>query len=242
MFNINLVNSRRAFIVAALVIPPLVALCAPFAVAQEATKQAAPVYVAMTTSLGTIYLALDASKAPVSVENFTTYAKEGFYNGTIFHRVIKGFMIQGGGFTPDLAQKAPKAGIKNEWTNGLSNGLGTISMARQGGRADSATSQFFINTADNKMLDQPRDGSGYAVFGKVIKGMDVVEAIANSPIGQIKGMGDVPKATITIEKVEVLKGPPAEDAPTLRTPPAAPSAPLVPTTPDPTPPTGTTKK
>lgn len=240
MFNINLVNSRRAFIVAALVIPPLVALCAPFAVAQEATKQAAPVYVAMTTTKGTIYLELNAAKAPISVENFTAYAKEGYYNGTIFHRVIKSFMIQGGGFIADLGQKTTKAGIKNEWTNGLSNGLGTISMARQGGRADSATSQFFINTADNKMLDDPRDGAGYAVFGTVIKGMDVVEAIEAVPTGVNKGMLDVPKETIMIESVVIMKAPPAADAPTLRAPPAA-VTPAAPATPPAPPASGTTK-
>ncbi len=224
MFNTSRLRHRTLFVTSALALAAGAAFVTAPSRAQEAAPAAAatpaPVYVSMQTSLGTIYLELNAAKAPISVANFTTYAKEGFYNGTIFHRVIKSFMIQGGGFSASLDQKQPKAGIKNEWTNGLSNGLGTISMARQGGRADSATSQFFINTADNKMLDQPRDGSGYAVFGKVIKGMDVVDAIAASPTGQMKGMGDVPKETITIEKVELMTGPPSADAPTLKSPPS----------------------
>ena len=184
---------------------------------------AAPVYVSMTTSKGVIYLELNAAKAPISTENFVSYTKEGFYNGTIFHRVIKTFMIQGGGFTADMKQKTTKAPISNEWQNGLSNSRGAISMARLN-EPNSATSQFFINTVDNKMLDQPRGGAAYAVFGKVIKGMDVVDAIAAVPTGPSSGMGDVPKTVVTIEKMEVLAGPPAMDAP------AAPAAPA-PTTP-----------
>jgi cyclophilin family peptidyl-prolyl cis-trans isomerase len=177
----------------------------------------------MTTSKGVIYLELNAAKAPISTENFVSYTKEGFYNGTIFHRVIKTFMIQGGGFTADMKQKATKAPISNEWQNGLPNSRGAISMARTN-EPNSATSQFFINTVDNKMLDQPRGGAAYAVFGKVIKGMDVVDAIAAVPTGPSSGMGDVPKTVVTIEKMEVLAGPPAMDAP------AAPAAPA-PTTP-----------
>lgn len=241
MFNFTRPNRRNVFLVLALACTSLIAATmAPQGAQAPPATAATPVYVSMTTSVGTIYLALDAAKAPVTVENFITYAKEGFYNGTIFHRVIKGFMIQGGGFTPDLAQKTTKSGIKNEFTNGLSNGIGTISMARQGGRPDSATSQFFINTADNRMLDEPRDGAAYAVFGKVIKGMDVVDAIAASATGQMKGMGDVPKQTITIEKVELLTGPPAADAPTLRAKPAV-AAPTPAADPASTPPTGSTK-
>jgi cyclophilin family peptidyl-prolyl cis-trans isomerase len=184
---------------------------------------ASPVYVSMTTSKGVIYLELNAAKAPISTENFVSYTKEGFYNGTIFHRVIKTFMIQGGGFTADMKQKATKAPISNEWQNGLPNSRGAISMARTN-EPNSATSQFFINTVDNKMLDQPRGGAAYAVFGKVIKGMDVVDAIAAVPTGPSSGMGDVPKTVVTIEKMEVIAGPPAMDAP------AAPAAPA-PTTP-----------
>ena len=191
------------------------------------TTSAAPVYVSMTTSKGVIYLELNAAKAPISTENFVNYTKEGFYNGTIFHRVIKTFMIQGGGFTADMKQKTTKAPISNEWQNGLPNSRGAISMARTN-EPNSATSQFFINTVDNKMLDQPRGGAAYAVFGKVIKGMDVVDAIAAVPTGQSSGMGDVPKTVVTIEKMEVLAGPPAMDAPAAPATPA-PTTPAAPT-------------
>lgn len=184
----------------------------------------APVYVSMTTSKGVIYLELNATKAPVSVANFVDYTKEGFYNGTIFHRVIKTFMIQGGGFTADMKQKNTKAPITNEWQNGLPNSRGAISMARTND-PNSATSQFFINTVDNRMLDQPRGGAAYAVFGKVIKGMDVVDAIAAVQTAQANGMADVPKTAVVIEKVEVLAGPPAMDAPA----PVAPTTPPAPT-------------
>lgn len=201
----------------------------PAAPAAPSTSAAAPVYVSMTTSKGVIYLELNAAKAPISTENFVNYTKEGFYNGTIFHRVIKTFMIQGGGFTPDMKQKKTKAPIKNEWKNGLPNNRGAISMARLDA-PDSATCQFFINTVDNKMLDMPRGDAAYAVFGKVIKGMDVVDAIAAVPTGQSNGMGDVPKTVVTIEKMEVLTGPPAMDAP---------ATPIAPVTTTPAAPTGT---
>ena len=191
------------------------------------TTSAAPVYVSMTTSKGVIYLELNAAKAPISTENFVSYTKEGFYNGTIFHRVIKTFMIQGGGFTADMKQKETKAPISNEWQNGLPNSRGAISMARTN-EPNSATCQFFINTVDNKMLDQPRGGAAYAVFGKVIKGMDVVDAIAAVPTGQSNGMGDVPKTVVTIEKMEVLSAPPAMDAPAAPATPA-PTTPAAPT-------------
>ena len=198
------------------------------AVAPTADAPAAsPVYVSMTTSKGVIYLELNAAKAPISTENFVNYTKEGFYNGTIFHRVIKTFMIQGGGFTADMKQKTTKAPISNEWQNGLPNSRGAISMARTN-EPNSATSQFFINTVDNKMLDQPRGGAAYAVFGKVIKGMDVVDAIAAVPTGPSSGMGDVPKTVVTIEKMEVLAGPPAMDAPAAPATPA-PTTPAAPT-------------
>jgi len=197
---------------------------------------AAPVYAAMTTSKGTIYLELDAAKAPISVENFVTYAKDGFYSGTIFHRVIKGFMIQGGGHATDMKLKPTREPIKNEWNNGLKNVRGTISMARTNA-PNSATSQFFINTVDNAMLDQPRGGAAYAVFGKVVRGMDVVDAIADTPTGRSEGMADVPKTQVVIEKVEILPGAPAADAPTLKPGAAAASnqttAPSTPTTPAP---------
>lgn len=200
--------------------PPAPAATAP-------APQSKPVFVAMTTSKGIIYLELNSAKAPVTVENFVGYVNDGFYNGTTFHRVIKTFMIQGGGFTPDMQQKQTKAPIVNEWKNGLPNVRGSISMARTNA-PDSATSQFFINTVDNKMLDMPRGGAAYAVFGKVIKGMEVVDAIAAVKTGQSHGMGDVPVDTVTIEKVEVIANPPAPDAPVAPAAPAAPTAPSAP--------------
>ena len=168
------------------------------------------VYIQMTTSLGDIFLELNNELAPISTANFVDYASEGFYDGTIFHRVIPTFMIQGGGFTENMTKKKTKKGIENEWTNGLSNLKGTIAMARLGGQADSGTSQFFINVADNAFLDQPRDGSGYAVFGRVVKGMDVVEKIRLVPTGNKRGMGDVPIEPVVIKKVTVLKPEEAE--------------------------------
>ncbi len=138
----------------------------------------------MTTSLGDILLELDGEKAPISTMNFIRYAEEGFYVDTLFHRVIADFMIQGGGFTPDLKKKEDglHAGIKNEWKNGVKNKQGTIAMARVGRQPDSGTSQFFINVKDNDSLDQPRDGAGYAVFGKVVEGMETVEKIRTAPV------------------------------------------------------------
>ena len=225
----------RSFVRSAAALFVSIAAIANTATAQETkpaapsapTTSAAPVYVSMTTSKGVIYLELNAAKAPISTENFVSYTKEGFYNGTIFHRVIKTFMIQGGGFTADMKEKKAKAPIKNEWQNGLPNSRGAISMARTNA-PDSATCQFFINTVDNKMLDQPRGGAAYAVFGKVIKGMDVVDAIAAVPTGPSSGMGDVPKTVVTIEKMEILAGAPAMDAPAAPATPA-PTTPAAPT-------------
>lgn len=139
-------------------------------------------HVKLATSMGDIILELDQRRAPVSVANFLSYADEGFYNGTMFHRVIKDFMIQGGGMTPDYAEKPTKPPIRNEWQNGLKNVRGSIAMARTK-VPDSATSQFFINVVDNSRLDMPQaDGAAYAVFGRVIHGMDVVENIRNTPV------------------------------------------------------------
>ena len=157
------------------------------------------------TSLGTIELALDAAKAPISVSNFVSYAKSGHYDGTVFHRVIKGFMIQGGGFTKDLRQKETRAPIRNEAANGLKNDRGTIAMARTM-IVDSATSQFFINHKDNDFLNHTSNdmrGFGYAVFGKVTKGMEVVDKIAAVQTGFARGMGDVPVEPVVISKVTV---------------------------------------
>lgn len=167
----------------------------------EAVQEDTMVYVEMVTSKGTMYIALNETKAPISTANFLSYAEEDFYNNTVFHRIIKGFMIQGGGFAEGLKKKEPKAGIKNEWTNGLKNTRGTISMARLGNQPDSGTSQFFINLADNGFLDQPRDGAGYAVFGHLAMGEDVLDAIGNAPTSPQGMHGDVPVEPITINSV-----------------------------------------
>jgi peptidyl-prolyl cis-trans isomerase A (cyclophilin A) len=159
----------------------------------------------METSQGTIKIELFEKEAPISVKNFLGYVNKGFYNGTIFHRVINGFMIQGGGFTTDFAQKPTDAPVKNEAANGLKNDRGTIAMARTG-MPDSATAQFFINVENNAMLNRPNpDGFGYAVFGKVIEGMDVVDKIKAVKTGFIHGMGDVPELQVVIKSVKVLK-------------------------------------
>ena len=157
----------------------------------------------MTTNFGVIEIELNRAKAPTTVENFLKYADDGFYNGTIFHRVISGFMIQGGGFKPGFEKQPTREPIKNETANGLKNAVGSIAMARTSD-PHSATSQFFINTAANDSLDKEnsRDGWGYAVFGKVIKGMDVVQKIESTPTGRSGPYGDVPKQDVIIEKVE----------------------------------------
>ena len=184
---------------------------------QETPKTEAPakgepakepfVYIHMKTSMGDIYMELNGEKAPISTENFCRYVDKGFYEGTIFHRVINGFMIQGGGHTADLKQKAGDPPIKNEWQNGLKNVRGSVAMARTN-VADSASSQFFINVVDNGFLDQPRDGAAYAVFGKVIAGMDVVDKIRAVPTGA----GDVPTTPVLIEKVSRISKAEADKA------------------------------
>lgn len=183
---------------------PATAPAKPAAPAAAAPAAAAMDYAVIRTSMGNIVVELDRAKAPITVENFLTYAKDGFYNGTVFHRVIPGFMVQGGGFGADAKQKATRPTIRNEWTNGLKNTRGTLAMARLGGRADSASSQFFINLKDNGFLDEPRDGSGYAVFGRVLSGMEVVDAIAMVPRGSRNGMGDWPRQDVVMEKVEAI--------------------------------------
>lgn len=163
--------------------------------------------VIMKTTMGDITLELYQDKAPVTVKNFLGYVDDKFYEGTIFHRVIKGFMIQGGGHTSDMSKKPAKGPIKNEADNGLSNTRGTIAMARMPD-PHSATAQFFINHVDNANLDftaKTDQGYGYCVFGKVIAGMDVVDAIANAKIMTRRGMQNVPRETIeiiSITKVE----------------------------------------
>ena len=174
---------------------------ATLGIASQLPAMAAEERVLMKTSLGEIEIALDGDKAPETVKNFMRYVGEGFYDGTIFHRVINGFMIQGGGFTPDLARKPTHSPIRNEAKNGLKNLRGTIAMARTQD-PHSATSQFFINHVDNENLDYPsRDGWGYTVFGKVVAGMDTVDKIADVYTETRLGMGNVPEKTVLIESV-----------------------------------------
>ncbi len=156
------------------------------------------------TNHGDIKIELFAEEAPVSTENFLAYAKEGFYSRTIFHRIIDGFMAQGGGFTADMNRKETKEPIQNEAGNGLRNDKYTLAMARTSD-PDSATSQFFINTSNNDFLnrDTCQDGVGYAVFGKVIEGMEVVDLIGKVATGVQAGMQDVPNESVIIESVEV---------------------------------------
>lgn len=161
--------------------------------------------VLMETSLGKVKIELYQKEAPISVKNFLSYVNSGFYNGTIFHRVIPSFMIQGGGFTPALTMKRPNAPIKNEADNGLKNARGTIAMARTGD-PNSASSQFFINVENNLNLNRPSpDGYGYAVFGKVIEGMDVVDKIKAVQTGMQKGFQDVPTVPVVIKSIKVVK-------------------------------------
>ena len=162
--------------------------------------------VRMVTNVGAIELELDRARAPQTVANFLQYAESGFYNGTLFHRVIPNFMIQGGGFAPGMRQKSTRAPIKNEADNGLKNTVGTIAMARTGD-PHSATAQFFINTADNPALDhrgKDQAGWGYAVFGRVTRGQDVVKKIASVETGRFGPHQDVPQKDVTIEQVKIL--------------------------------------
>jgi peptidyl-prolyl cis-trans isomerase B (cyclophilin B) len=160
----------------------------------------------MTTSLGEIELELYPEDAPITVRNFIDYVESGHMDGTIFHRVIPGFVVQGGGFTPDMNQKETKTPIVNEADNGLKNTVGMLSMARTSD-PDSATSQFFINLVDNAFLDftaKSQQGWGYAVFAKVTSGMEVVHSMAEVSTGNVGGHGDVPLEPILIEKAVVV--------------------------------------
>ena len=162
--------------------------------------------VKLSTSKGEITLELDAAKAPATVANFLQYVSDGFYAGTIFHRVIDGFMIQGGGLTEDMAQKATRGPVQNEADNGLSNLIGTIAMARTND-PHSATAQFFINVSDNLFLNhraKSADGWGYCVFGKVTSGMEVVNAIKGSATTRRGHMQDVPQEAVTIIEAVAL--------------------------------------
>jgi peptidyl-prolyl cis-trans isomerase B (cyclophilin B) len=179
--------------------------CSGTSAAEEAGKEnSAKPTVIMETSEGKIRVELFADKAPVTVKNFLQYVDEGFYNGTIFHRAIDGFMIQGGGFTPDMQQKTTRPPIKNEASAELKNELGTLAMARTA-VVDSATAQFFINVQNNANLDHrdetPR-GFGYAVFGKVVEGMDVVDKIKKVPTTTSGMHQNVPKTPVVIQQVK----------------------------------------
>jgi cyclophilin family peptidyl-prolyl cis-trans isomerase len=190
-------DTLRLFLIAVLV--PLAAL-----LTASACFAADPVRVRMETNRGDIVLELDPERAPKTVENFLRYADEGFYDGLIFHRVISGFMIQGGGFTSDFARKSTHDPIPNEADNGLDNDRGTIAMARTAA-PDSATAQFFINLADNQFLnhtEKSQRGWGYTVFGRVVEGLEVVDDIAALPTGSGgQFRKDVPRETVVIERV-----------------------------------------
>ena len=184
---------------------PVVLLLAQTAPAASPAPAARPV-VALETSLGTIKIALDRDKAPISTENFLAYVRAGHYDGTIFHRVIPNFMIQGGGFDASMKQKPTKPPIKNEAKNGLKNRRGTVAMARTND-PDSATSQFFINVKDNTALDYGMRNPGYAVFGEVVEGMDVVDRIVAVPTTMRGPYSDVPRMPVVIKHAHEEGGP-----------------------------------
>jgi cyclophilin family peptidyl-prolyl cis-trans isomerase len=182
--------------------------------------------VELKTTMGSILIELDAQAAPKSVANFLQYVNDGFYNGTIFHRVIDGFMIQGGGFTAEMDQKETREPIENEAANGLKNMKGTIAMARTG-EPHSATAQFFINVADNDFLNHTAptpDGWGYAVFGKVVEGMEVVDKIRQTPTQQVGPFEGVPATPVVIESAAVVAA--EQAAPAESTAPAPTEAPV----------------
>lgn len=183
-----------------------------FAMVTSTARAANPVVV-METSMGTIKIELFEDKAPITVKNFLQYVEDKHYDGTIFHRVIPTFMIQGGGFEPGMKEKKSRDPIKNESSNGLSNLKGTLAMARLGKdvgtvkAADSATAQFFINVKDNTFLDKAKaaDGAGYCVFGRVIEGLDIVDKIKAVETDMAKGFDDVPTKDVVIKSVKVVK-------------------------------------
>jgi len=198
MASVMPVLSRRAVASALLAAMSMATSLAAYA------QTAAP-RVKFQTSQGEFVVELQPAKAPKTVENFLQYVADKHYDGTIFHRVIDGFMIQGGGFTSAMVQKPTRAPIPLEANNGLKNEVGTIAMARTG-NPNSATSQFFINVANNTSLNAPQpDGYGYAVFGKVVSGMDVVDKIRQTPTGNQNGFQNVPTTPITITSVNLQK-------------------------------------
>jgi len=180
------------------------------AAAMAAPAGAANPQVKLETTQGTIVIELDAAKAPITVSNFLDYVKGGFYDGTVFHRVIPSFMIQGGGFTANMEQKPTREPIVNESANEVVNKRGTVAMARTPD-PNSATAQFFINLKDNTFLDKAKaqDGYGYCVFAKVVKGMNVVDAIAAVKTGTVGGFQDVPVQPVVIKKASVVSASPA---------------------------------
>jgi peptidyl-prolyl cis-trans isomerase A (cyclophilin A) len=198
-----MLTKRQGIVAIALAVGLLTGRCT-VAGDEKPTNPNNPIAV-IETSKGTIEAELYADKAPISTKNFVDYAKSGHYDGTIFHRVIPNFMIQGGGFTPDMKQKETKAPIKNEAGNGLTNERGTLAMARTA-VVDSATSQFFVNHRANDFLnhkDKSMQGFGYAVFGKVLSGMKVVDEIANVERGSKGGHEDVPLEPVVIQSVKI---------------------------------------
>jgi cyclophilin family peptidyl-prolyl cis-trans isomerase len=203
-------NILRRIAIASLVAASLLPLAA---MSQTQPKQSCttqgntPMKVKLTTSMGPIVIELDRAKAPVSVDNFVKYVESGHYNGTVFHRVIDGFMVQGGGFDKNMTQKPVNAPIKNEGANGLKNENYTVAMARTGVR-DSATAQFFINVKDNEFLNytgESPQGWGYAVFGKVVEGMDTVDKIKKVATGTKGGHQNVPNEPVVLEKAECVQ-------------------------------------
>jgi len=170
------------------------------------------------TVFGTVTIALDSEKAPISVQNFLKYVRSGHYEGTVFHRVMPGFMIQGGGFTPEMEEKPNQGPIKNEARNGLRNSRGTVAMARTS-NPDSADSQFFINLRDNHRLDYGIGGAGYAVFGQVVEGMEVVDRIAAVPTASRGPHENVPQMAVVIKKAREVKAPEPVAAPKAAEPP-----------------------
>ena len=169
-------------------------------------RAAGPVQAKVETSAGDFVIQLDEARAPLTAANFISYVNAGFYDGTIFHRVVSGFVIQGGGYTPDMTLKPPREALVNESGNGLTNRRGSVAMARMG-EPHSADSQFYVNLADNLALDPKPTRWGYAVFGDVIQGMDVVDAIGHQATGSKAGMQDVPLEPVIIRRITVLKTP-----------------------------------
>jgi peptidyl-prolyl cis-trans isomerase A (cyclophilin A) len=193
-----------------LVFAKIAALCAGLSIGAAALAAGPMPQVSLKTNLGEIVLELNQEKAPKSVDNFLQYVKSDFYKGTIFHRVIDGFMIQGGGFDAKMAQKPTRAPIQNEAKNGLPNARYSVAMARTGD-PNSATAQFFINVNNNNALNYPSpDGYGYAVFGKVVRGMDVVDKIRAVPTGNVGPFQNVPVKPVVIESATLLDAAPAK--------------------------------